>query len=248
MADRKLIIMVYYMIFFVSSRGMGQSCDDKLCDSVHFPLLDNMNAPLVANLDFSKFSSRLKIYIDDEIKKGIETAVKVLVSNLTQEKLADVIKRMDSHMEEKLKMLEARLVNESKIISDNKEAVAPTDIGFHAELSNTITLSSTQTLNFERVITNIGNGYNNHTGMFTATDNGLYFFMASFIPEGSSRAHLEMIKNSVVIARGRAHGSGSMQAVVKLMTGDVVRCRHWSGSGTETVYKNFSFFSGYLIN
>lgn len=71
--------------------------------------------------------------------------------------------------------------------------------------------------------------------------------MASFIPEGSSRAHLEMIKNSVVISRGRAHGSGSMQAVVKLMTGDVVRCRHWSGSGSETVYKNFSFFSGYLI-
>ncbi|CAC5392956.1 C1QL [Mytilus coruscus] len=223
---------------------MGQSCDDKQCDSVHFPLVGIMNAPLVANLDFSKFSSQLQMYIDDEIKKGIETAVKVLVSNLTQEKL---FKTVDSHVEDKLKMLEERLINESKIITDNKEAVAPTEIGFHAELSNTITLSSTQTLNFERVITNIGNGYNNHTGMFTATDNGLYFFMASFIPEGSSRAHLEMVKNSVVIARGRAHGSGSMQAVVKLMRGDVVRCRHWSGSGTETVYKNFSFFSGYLI-
>ncbi|VDI56763.1 Hypothetical predicted protein [Mytilus galloprovincialis] len=221
---------------------MGQGCDD----SVHFPLLDKMNAPLVANLDFSQFSSQLKIYIDDEIKKGVTTAVKVLVSNITQEKLADFVKTMDSHLEEKLEMLEERLFNETNTITDKEKKLPQKEIGFHAELSNIIALSSTQTLNFERVITNIGNGYNNHTGMFTATDNGLYFFMASFIPH-SGRAHLEMVKNSVVIARGRANGSGSMQAVVTLMIGDVVRCRHWSGSGTETVYKNFSFFSGHLI-
>lgn len=117
MADRKLNLMVYYMIFLVKSRGMGQSCDNKLCNSVHFPLLDNMNAPLVANLDFSQFSSQLKIYIDEEIKKGIETAVKVLVLNITQEKLDDVIKKVDSHVNDKLKMLKEKLVNETKIIT-----------------------------------------------------------------------------------------------------------------------------------
>lgn len=123
MADRKLIIFLYCMIFLEWSEGIGQGCDD----SVHFPLLDKMNAPLVANLDFSQFSSKLKIYIDDEIKKGVTTAVKVLVSNITQEKLSDFVKTMDSHLEEKLEMLEERLFNETNTITgkDQCEVVTP---------------------------------------------------------------------------------------------------------------------------
>ncbi|VDI61421.1 Hypothetical predicted protein [Mytilus galloprovincialis] len=54
-------------------------------------------------------------------------------------------------------------------------------IAFSATRTTDITLSSLQTLLFDKVYLNEGGGYNAHTGLFTAPVNGIYYFAVSFL-------------------------------------------------------------------
>lgn len=116
-----------------------------------------------------------------------------------------------------------------------------------------VTLGSSQIVVFDQVITNIGQAYNPHTGIFTAPNDGIYFFACTFLrPPTATQLHLQMVQNSTEISRGHAatgggSQAGSMNAVVYMHTGDVVKVRHYPGVGSEIIHGDWSFFTGYRI-
>ncbi|CAC5413974.1 C1QL [Mytilus coruscus] len=126
-------------------------------------------------------------------------------------------------------------------------------VAFHARLSQHVTLGSSQTVIFDDVITNISNAYDHLTGLFTAPYDGVYFFASSFLKTGASPSlHLEMMKNGASISKGHAAAgnaseSGSMNAIVSLKLGDVIKIRHFEGTSIETIHGDWSFFTGYHV-
>ncbi|XP_063438549.1 complement C1q tumor necrosis factor-related protein 3-like [Mytilus trossulus] len=155
----------------------------------------------------------------------------------------------------KAALLEAidTLQRTNRLLGETGSAIPFNKVAFHARLTPSVTLGSTQTVIFDHVITNIGKAYNQHTGHFTAPFNGIYFFACTFLrPHTATQLHLQMVQNSTEISRGHAAtggGSqeGSMNAVVYMHKGDVVKVRHYPGLGSEIIHGDWSFFTGYRI-
>ncbi|XP_063437350.1 complement C1q tumor necrosis factor-related protein 3-like [Mytilus trossulus] len=141
----------------------------------------------------------------------------------------------------------------NSLLGDTYSPISSTEVAFHARLKPYVTLGSSQTVVFDKVITNIGQAYNPHTGHFTAPNDGIYFFACTFLrPHTATQLHLQMVQNSTEISRGHAatgggSQAGSMNAVVYMHTGDVVNVRHYPGVGSEIIHGDWSFFTGYRI-
>ena len=123
-------------------------------------------------------------------------------------------------------------------------------IAFHATLTHKLTLGQSQTVVFDHVITNNGNGYSSHSGLFTAPRDGTYYFTTSFLSRSGS-VHLQMMRNAEVIGSGAGYpddgSTGSISATVNLKKGDAVKIRHWKGIGTQVVHAPFSMFTGFIL-
>ncbi|XP_060564576.1 uncharacterized protein LOC132723806 [Ruditapes philippinarum] len=102
------------------------------------------------------------------------------------------------------------------------------------------------------IVTNIGNGYNNHQGVFTAPISGLYLFTTSLMSNHNMEFWLNFVVNRTIIARlndrgtdGR-HGSGSQTIILSLNKGEYVAVQNEHNNGTFWGDK-YSSFGGYLI-
>ena len=123
-------------------------------------------------------------------------------------------------------------------------------IAFHATLTHDIRLGQSQTVVFDHVITNNGNGYSKHSGLFTAPRDGTYYFTTSFLSRSGS-AHLQMMRNAEVIGSGAGYpntgSTGSISAIVNLKKGDAVKIRHWKGFSNQGLYGPYPMFTGFIL-
>ena len=131
----------------------------------------------------------------------------------------------------------------------------PSIVAFSALLGNTVTGNEGKQLIFDNVITEIGDGYNSQTGVFTCSVPGLYFFTISFLSINSGtnpHVKLKMNGNHIFSVHddhsGFYHMSGN-SVVLILDIGD----RVWLELGRSNVgvydsSNRYSCFSGYLIN
>ena len=113
------------------------------------------------------------------------------------------------------------------------------------------------TLIFRHVVTNIGQRYNQHTGIFTAPVSGVYVFTYTVIPFASSYIPVEVIKNSAVIgstsARVHSHyrDNTGCTVVIQLSAGDVCYLRTNSKiSPIGDIYSGsdaYSSFAGWIL-
>lgn len=126
------------------------------------------------------------------------------------------------------------------------------DVAFYATLTKSQFLNGANTVVYDKVYTNLGSGYNNKDGTFTAPEKGLYFLTSTLMSLHSKDLHIFMMKNKNVIgyghgARGKAE-MGSVNAVIELEKGDVVKMVHDGRQGDQTIYgEGFCSFAGYLI-
>ena len=121
------------------------------------------------------------------------------------------------------------------------------EIGFYAFSDTAVPVwSGTKKVVFEKVVSNLGNGYNNNTGVFTAPRKGVYVFLWTMTTYQGHSFEAYLVKNGVDIKylyiNGGPQGgyeTGSTSALLELKRGDRVWIR--GGNGGRVDYPNIVF-------
>ena len=128
-------------------------------------------------------------------------------------------------------------------------------VAFSAQLSNDVTsMGNNQPIVFDKVVSNIGNGYNEADGIFTASVAGTYVFTWTAFNKVHTHMQTELVVNNAVYGRTWSDANdhsdvaiASNTVVVTLDSGDVV----WIRSNTVhsgTISGNLmTTFSGWII-
>lgn len=101
-------------------------------------------------------------------------------------------------------------------------------VAFLAAVSaHTEHVGAKQNIAFDKVVTNVGNAYNPHGGIFIAPVPGIYVFSATLFAYSNTVAHFEVVKNGALVTRmyhpnTSTHDTASMTVVLELEAGDDV--------------------------
>lgn len=121
---------------------------------------------------------------------------------------------------------------------------------FNAVLDANVTTRNTRTLIFKDVMTNVGNGYDARTGVFTAPLAGTYLFLASVRPKSENQvAEVDIVVENEDYGYAYSRStdtSGTGHCVVALEGGQKVWLRTRSGFRSFEKYPT-NFFSGMLL-
>ncbi|XP_062601961.1 cerebellin-2-like [Saccostrea cucullata] len=90
--------------------------------------------------------------------------------------------------------------------------VGPSDaVAFSATITSEITSSSGQTLVFPHVLCNVGGGYNNKNGIFTAPVDGTYVFFVRITPSSNpTDMYFSIVLNGIEEAKHLVYGRDSI--------------------------------------
>ncbi|XP_071178088.1 complement C1q-like protein 4 [Mytilus edulis] len=140
-----------------------------------------------------------------------------------------------------------------RILLPVSTVVPPTAVAFSAALKHNIQLGQDQLIEFDKVITNIGNAYDSRHSHFTAPCKGIYLFSGSLFVGGSQSAHVDMVKNGNAIGylwANSDHHISTETVVVTLETGDMVWMKHRGGQASiyGHALEQYNTFSGVLIH
>nr|KAG5712157.1 hypothetical protein BaRGS_014507 [Batillaria attramentaria] len=138
-----------------------------------------------------------------------------------------------------------------KYSSPNAVAASTPAISFSSKLSYNRELKPLDTVIFDTIVTNNGEGYNAETGKFTAPLPGTYLFFSTILSGYNTKVETALIINDKEVARmysgaHDAHGSGSNAAIVNLRSGDSVWVRLLYQGGNH-VHGYYSTFSGAIL-
>ncbi|BFZ19648.1 hypothetical protein BsWGS_22687 [Bradybaena similaris] len=134
-----------------------------------------------------------------------------------------------------------------------EECYDPTAIAFTATLTENTTIATNQTVIYNNAITNIGNGYDRNTGIFTAPLAGLYVIQLSLRSQKDSEAWLELFVNekytiSAYSKVASGQGAAGNLALLTLKAGDRVQVKaHRQSLLYGTADDQYTTLSGYLI-
>ena len=124
-------------------------------------------------------------------------------------------------------------------------------VAFLAVMESTVSLAEMQTVVFDSVVTNVGNGYDASDGIFAADYSGLYQFSASIMAEqgGEVWTYIRLNEKRVAMIYARAsdqrHDQGANSVILQLQKGDRVSVVN---QHTAVVYGGgYSSFSGTLL-
>ncbi|VDI19637.1 Hypothetical predicted protein [Mytilus galloprovincialis] len=134
--------------------------------------------------------------------------------------------------------------------------VPPTAVAFSAALQHSIQLGQDQIVEFDKVVTNIGNTFDTRHSHFTAPCKGIYLFSGSLFAQSGNTVHVDIVKNGNAI--GYLYADSNQQistktVVVAVETGDMVWMKHRGDQiGKALIYGSpadqFNTFSGVLIH
>ncbi|KAJ8312037.1 hypothetical protein KUTeg_009410 [Tegillarca granosa] len=129
-------------------------------------------------------------------------------------------------------------------------------VAFSASLSHDITNNNIRNYKivFDKIITNIGDGYDSNTGIFTVPYEGLYLFHWTILTRPGTIFDTELVVNGVPKRRnaadsggGKSWNSGSSMVILPLIKNDQIWVRKWESAGT-TIHGNYwPGFSGLRI-
>jgi hypothetical protein len=138
------------------------------------------------------------------------------------------------------------------------EKVLQPTLAFHAHDVKDLILDRTdEILVFKRVLANEGSGYNNATGVFTASIEGIYLFTVHVCASHKKWSTIGLVLDGIFVAKSinynsQGYSCGSVSAIVQMETGRQVWVGNTYGSnghvlaGENTYVMNT--FSGVLIS
>lgn len=120
------------------------------------------------------------------------------------------------------------------------------------------TLSRHKTLIYDRVETNVGNGYDVKSDKFTAPESGHYVFHTSTTAFDKSHSSIEVVKNGqvkdITWADALEHidrAVASTMTILSLRKGDIVHVRvgeEYRGNHLESNHRTRISFSGFKLS
>jgi hypothetical protein len=124
-------------------------------------------------------------------------------------------------------------------------------IAFYAVLTHDLSLGQHQIVEYDKVITNVGNAYDSRHGHFSSPVKGVYMMSFTLMNVDGGPMDIEMVRNGVRVAYGysdtRGFNMGTQVAIVMLEKGDMVWVRH-APSSTEALKGNeYNTFAGTLL-
>ncbi|KAJ8312088.1 hypothetical protein KUTeg_009461 [Tegillarca granosa] len=124
----------------------------------------------------------------------------------------------------------------------------PGTIRFNAQPVNRMTYSGNKIIQFPDVTFNVGNGFNNKTGIFNCPKSGLYIFGLT-ISASPNLATAYIFQNNNWVARtfvGSNFGTGSVISILQLNAGD--RVMVVNAENQQNSFDQFSHFTGARIS
>ena len=120
-----------------------------------------------------------------------------------------------------------------QIVQSTTKTEIDTNPAFYAYMSADMPAPSPHhTFVYDHPVTNIGGNYNQHSGIFTVTQSGVYFMSATTITSFHGLIYFEIVKNSSPIATGLSNSvsvgnyhTGTIMAVVYAEKDDVIFVR-----------------------
>ncbi|CAG2199434.1 COL8A [Mytilus edulis] len=145
-------------------------------------------------------------------------------------------------------LLELAMKNKDKVCQCPRRTKIP---AFSAMLTSPQTPGTNKAIKFGKVVTNIGNGYNPTTGIFTAPVAGVYQFSYTVMSQGGKYLYvylaLNNIKQQSTWLKGSSHETGTTSIILNLKRGDQVAVKSADGTSIHSDGNMYSSFSGYLI-
>ncbi|XP_061186953.1 complement C1q-like protein 3 [Saccostrea echinata] len=128
-------------------------------------------------------------------------------------------------------------------------------IAFHAAIKSHLrNVPVNTTIKFDDVFLNKGNGYNPDTGVFTAPEDGVYFFEWTFISTRKSTVYVEAVvdgtrkASTCVNDQQSYHVSTSGHLLYELKKGNKVWIRTFFVTAGYMHADKYTYFSGYKIS
>ncbi|XP_027886400.1 complement C1q-like protein 2 [Xiphophorus couchianus] len=144
-----------------------------------------------------------------------------------------------------------------KIERENEERANRAQVAFSAALVESKNWTSIgpfdrcHTLEFKKVITNIGNAYNPETGIFTAPVKGLYYFRFTGIVGETGKLNAGLKKNGenivAIYHKAGRQASASNGVALELEEGNQVYVQLFENELTIADQNRLSTFSGFLV-
>ncbi|XP_052685358.1 uncharacterized protein LOC128165154 [Crassostrea angulata] len=201
-----------------------------------------------------KYSStlfgNLKTY--DSHKENTTTGPSTTHGNKTKiQRQTTMLKRKTNQQEKK-----PRASNEKRLLTgiQSTSTPFPDEAAFSAYVSVYETdISKDFTIHFDTIVTNIGNHYNKHTGIFTAPQHGVYVFTWNLYCNTGGYIQSQLVVNSNVVGAmlTNAQGASNIRShtgivVVEVNQGDVVFVRtHPTHSHIGNLYSYIDWRSSF---
>ncbi|XP_052058860.1 complement C1q-like protein 3 [Mytilus californianus] len=123
---------------------------------------------------------------------------------------------------------------------------------FQSMLTQPQTPGDKGVIKFDKIVTNIQNGYNPTTGIFTTPVAGVYQFSYTVMTQAGKYLVVYIshnnIKQQTTWLKGSSHETGTVNIILNLKKGDQVAVK---SQGNFTIHSDsnnlYSSFSGYLI-
>ncbi|CAG2246364.1 unnamed protein product [Mytilus edulis] len=239
--------------------------------TVSMPLLDQMKGNLKADFDVSEMNQLLKVYIDQEIRSGVEIGMKNSVDNMinsrmqqVQQEAASVIdKNMSRYISDfeskmtKLKQDNEKQLSEMKKLADTFNPFEKVCV-FATLSSDKNDLPGDTVVIFDTVSLNEGDAYDGTTGTYTCPEDGLYYFSWTTVSNAGKDFTSVLVANDRKIAVNVVDSdsvtdymTGTSNVIVRMMKGQKawLAVNHGDGKHLDQQWGDSpcSMFSGFKL-
>nr|QCO31675.1 C1q [Sinonovacula constricta] len=173
---------------------------------------------------------------------------------------SDVCMSDTKRLEEKVALLEDTVMKQQSLMKKQQRDYRAfgglnSGVAFSAILQHNLdNLGDEQTLIFDDVLVNDGQGYNRQTGAFIAPTQGVYMFVFFIGQRGHNQIFVHLTKNGQAIVEAGSEGlndshdtQGGNAAILPLVAGDVVAVRHHVWGAHIESSTPLTTFSGFLL-